>query len=203
MAVGLVVFISPLKLAPGGVYGIAIILHHIFDFPIGLSGIALDIPLLLLGTLILGPKFGVKTVVGIVSLSGFITLLEFAYGYDPLIAIMENNVLIPDPAANFILSLFGGVFVGVGLGIVFKARATSGGTDIIAMVFQRYFKYIPLGNMIIIVDSVIVLAALAVFKDWSIPLYSWFVIYVVGFTVDKVISGISRRKAVIVIVKVL
>jgi uncharacterized membrane-anchored protein YitT (DUF2179 family) len=56
-----------------------------------------------------------------------------------------------------------------------------------------------MGTMIIIVDSVIVLAALAVFKDWSIPLYSWFVIYVVGFTVDKVISGISRRKAVIVV----
>lgn len=199
MAVGLVVFISPLKLAPGGVYGIAIILHHIFDFPIGLSGIALDIPLLLLGTWILGPKFGVKTIVGIISLSGFITLLEFAYGYDPLIAIMENNVLIPDPAANFILSLFGGVFVGVGLGFVFKARATSGGTDIIAMVFKKYFKYIPMGTMIIIVDSIIVLVALAVFQDWSIPLYSWFVIYVVGFTVDKVISGISRRKAVIVV----
>ena len=55
MAVGLVVFISPLKLAPGGVYGIAIILLHIFDFPIGLSGFALDIPLLLLGIWILGP----------------------------------------------------------------------------------------------------------------------------------------------------
>ena len=69
MAIGYVVFVSPLKLAPGGVYGIAIILHHLFNFPIGLSGICLDLPLLLIGTLWLGPKFGLKTVVGIVSLS--------------------------------------------------------------------------------------------------------------------------------------
>ena len=60
MSIGFVVFISPLKLAPGGVYGIAIILHHVFNFPIGLSGICLDLPLLLIGTLWLGPKFGAK-----------------------------------------------------------------------------------------------------------------------------------------------
>ena len=65
MAVGFVIFISPLKLAPGGVYGIAIILHHLFNFPIGLSGICLDLPLLVIGTLWLGPKFGAKTLFGI------------------------------------------------------------------------------------------------------------------------------------------
>ena len=69
MAVGFVVFVSPLKLAPGGVYGIAIILHHHFNFPIGLSGICLDLPLLLIGTLALGPKFGAKTLIGIISLA--------------------------------------------------------------------------------------------------------------------------------------
>jgi uncharacterized membrane-anchored protein YitT (DUF2179 family) len=199
MAVGLVVFIAPLKLAPGGVYGIAIILHHLFEFPIGITGIALDIPLLIMGTLILGPKFGFKTVIGIVSLSGFITLLEFLYGYEPLIKLIVDNKIIPDPAANLIIALFGGVLVGLGLGLVFKARATSGGTDIVAMVLKKYFKHIPLGTMIMMVDSVIVLAALAIFKDWTIPLYSWFVIYVCGFTIDKVISGFAKRKAVLII----
>ncbi len=136
MAIGLVVFISPLRLAPGGVYGIAIILHHLFEFPIGWSGIALDIPLLIIGTLWLGPKFGLKTVIGIVSLSLSITLLEHLYGYDPLIT---------DPSADFIMALFGGVFIGVGLGLIFKTRATSGGTDIIATIISKYFKHIPLG----------------------------------------------------------
>lgn len=190
MAIALVVFVSPLKLAPGGVYGIAIILHHIFGFPIGWSGLALDIPLLMIGTLWLGPQFGMKTIVGIFSLSGFITLWEHIYGYEPL---------INDPSAYFILALCGGVLTGIGLGLIFRTRATSGGTDIIAMIISKYFKHVPLGTILIIVDSVIVLIALAVFKDWTIPLYSWLSIYATGVVVDKVISGFSSAKAVIIV----
>jgi uncharacterized membrane-anchored protein YitT (DUF2179 family) len=125
--------------------------------------------------------------------------MELMYGYEPLIQLIVNNKVVPDPAANLIIALFGGVLIGLGLGLVFKARATSGGTDIVAMVLKKYFKHIPLGTMIMIVDSVIVLAALAIFKDWTIPLYSWFVIYVCGFTIDKVISGFAKRKAVLII----
>lgn len=198
MSVGFVVFISPLKLAPGGVYGIAIILHHVFNFPIGLSGICLDLPLLLIGTLWLGPKFGVKTLVGVITLPAFISMWEKIYGYAPLIA-SASDPMVADPSATFILALFGGVLIGLGLGLIFKTRATSGGTDIIAMIIGKYVKHIPLGTLLIIVDSTIVLAALAVFKDWTIPLYSWLVIYVTGLVMDKVIAGFSSNKAVLII----
>ena len=198
MAVGIVVFITPLRLAPGGVYGIAIILHHLFGTPVGLMGICLDIPLLLLGFWILGAKFGAKTIVGIFSLAGFISLIEFVYGYAPLISL-SGNPAVADPAANLIISLFGGVIVGIGLGMIFRTRATSGGTDIIAMIIGKYIKHIPLGTILMIVDSIIVVLALVVFEDWTIPLYSWFVIYVTGFTIDKMISGFDRRKALFII----
>ena len=198
MSIGFVVFISPLKLAPGGVYGIAIILHHVFNFPIGLSGVCLDLPLLLIGTLWLGPKFGMKTLVGVITLPAFISLWEKIYGYAPLIAL-AGDPMTPDPSATFILALFGGVLVGLGLGLIFKTRATSGGTDIIAMIIGKYVKHVPLGTLLMIVDSTIVLAALAVFKDWTIPLYSWLVIYVTGIVMDKVIAGFSSNKAVLVI----
>jgi len=198
VAVGIVVFIAPLKLAPGGVYGIAIIMHHLFGWRLGLTGLGLEIPLLLLGTWLLGSKFGAKTVVGIISLAGFISLLEFVYGYEPLIS-MPGNSAIADPTANFIIALFGGVIVGVGLGLIFRTRATSGGTDIVAMIIAKYVKHIPLGTILMIVDSVIVLLALVVFESWTIPLYSWFVIYVTGFTIDKMISGFDRRKALFII----
>ena len=107
MSIGFVVFISPLKLAPGGVYGIAIILHHVFNFPIGLSGICLDLPLLLIGTLWLGPKFGAKTLVGVITLPAFISLWEKVYGYAPLIGL-PGDPMTPDPAAAFIVALCGG-----------------------------------------------------------------------------------------------
>ncbi|MDL2308921.1 YitT family protein [Bacteroidales bacterium OttesenSCG-928-B11] len=190
MAIGFVVFVSPLKLAPGGVYGIAIILHHLFGFPIGLSGITLEIPLFIIGTLWLGPKFGLKTIVGIISLSGFISLLEHFYGYDPLIA---------DPSAQFLIALFGGVFIGLGLGLVFKSRATSGGTDIIAMIVSKYFKHLPIGTVLICVDSFVVLFALIAFKDWSVPLYSLLVIYMTGVVADKVMAGFASAKVVMIV----
>lgn len=198
MSIGYVIFVSPLKLAPGGVYGIAIILHHLFNFPIGLSGICLDIPLLIIGTLWLGPKFGAKTVVGVITLPTFISLWEKIYGYEPLISL-PGQPMVPDPAANFIMALCGGVIIGVGLGLIFKTRATSGGTDIIAMILGKYLKHIPLGTLLIIVDSVVVLGALAAFKDWTIPLYSWLIIYVTGVVMDKVVAGFHSNKAVLII----
>lgn len=198
MSIGYVVFVSPLKLAPGGVYGIAIILHHLFNFPIGLSGLCLDLPLLLIGTLWLGPKFGAKTLVGIITLPTFISFWEKIYGYAPLIAL-PGQPMTPDPSASFILALCGGVIIGIGLGLIFKTRATSGGTDIIAMIIGKYLKHIPLGTILIFVDSTIVLIALAVFKDWTVPLYSWLVIYVTGIVMDKVIAGFHSNKAVLII----
>ena len=198
MSIGYVIFVSPLKLAPGGVYGIAIILHHLFNFPIGLSGICLDIPLLIIGTLWLGPKFGAKTIVGVITLPAFISLWEKIYGYAPLIAL-PGDPMTPDPAANFIVALCGGVIIGVGLGLIFKTRATSGGSDIIAMIIGKYVKHIPLGTILICVDSTIVLIALVAFKDWTVPLYSWLVIYVTGIVMDKVIAGFHGNKAVLII----
>ena len=190
MAVGYVVFVSPLKLAPGGVYGIAIILHHVFNFPIGLSGLCLDLPLLLIGTLWLGPKFGAKTVASVLALPAFISVLEYFYGYEPLVS---------DPSATVILVLFGSVLIGLGLGIIFKTRATSGGTDIIAMIIAKYVKHISVGKLVIIVDSTVVLLSLVAFNDWTIPLYSWLVIYIEGIIIDKVVAGGLSGKAVLII----
>ena len=198
MSIGYVVFVSPLKLAPGGVYGIAIILHHLFNFPIGLSGICLDIPLLVIGTLWLGPKFGAKTIVGGIKPPAFISLWEKIYGYEPLISL-PGQPMTPDPAANFIVALCGGVIIGIGLGLIFKTRATSGGSDIIAMIIAKYVKHIPLGTLLIIVDSTIVLAALVAFKDWTIPLYSWLIIYVTGIVMDRVIVGFHSNKVVLIV----
>jgi uncharacterized membrane-anchored protein YitT (DUF2179 family) len=188
MAAGLVIFISPFKLAPGGVYGIAITLHYLTDaLPIGLIALFMDIPLFIIGTLILGKKFGLKTLIGIFSLSGFTTLLENFYGYEPLVT-----------DDYFLASVFGGVLIGIGLGLIFKSRATSGGTDIIAMIINKYTR-IPVGTLIIYVDATIVLVGLIAFKDWRIPLYSWVTIFITGKIVDMMIEGIASEKAVYII----
>ncbi|MBN2262760.1 MAG: YitT family protein [Prolixibacteraceae bacterium] len=199
LALGFVYFISPHKIVPGGVYGIAIVVHHltkgVFSFwpdgiPIGLFGLVLNIPLTIAGIKILGPKFGVKTVTGFVLSSVFMDGITFMRP--------DGNLPLVD---DVLLScVFGGVLIGVGLGLIFKSRATSGGSDIVAMIFAKYTN-VPLGQLLIYVDSVIVLLGLAAFHDWKIPLYSWLVIYITGKAIDITLEGSNYHKALFIISK--
>lgn len=187
MATGFVLFISPYKLAPGGVYGVAIVIHHIFNLPIGAIGLLIDIPLTLIAIKILGPRFGVKTVIGFVLLSAWVSLLEFTWGYEPLV---ENDPLLS--------SIFGALLLGFGLGLIFRSKASSGGSDIVAMILSKYTR-LPVGQLLIAVDASIVLIALVVFDDWKIPLYSWIVIFITGKVIDAVIQGVNYEKTCIIV----
>jgi uncharacterized membrane-anchored protein YitT (DUF2179 family) len=199
LAVGYVFFVTPHKIVPGGVYGIAIVVHYLtkgmFEiwpngFPIGLFGLILNIPLTYAGIKILGPRFGIKTVVGFVLASVFIDGIAYLRpaGDAPLV----NDVLLS--------SVFAGVLIGVGLGLIFKSRATSGGSDIIAMIIAKYTR-LQLGKLMIYVDSAIVLIGLAAFKDWQIPLYSLVVIYITGRAIDMILEGAGYNKAMLIISK--
>lgn len=196
LAAGFVFFISPYKIVPGGVYGIAIVIHYLtkgmFEWapsglPIGMMGLIMNIPLTIIGIRILGPRFGVKTVVGFVLTSVFMDVITYLFGEAPLVT---GDALLS--------SIFGGVLVGLGLGLIFKSKATSGGSDIVAMILAKYTK-MPLGQLMIYVDSAIVLIGLLVFADWKIPLYSWIVIYVTGKTIDIVLQGMSVDKTLFII----
>ena len=196
LAAGFVFFISPYKIVPGGVYGIAIVIHYMTEgmlrwapsgFPIGMMGLILNIPLTIIGIRILGPRFGVKTVVGFVLTSVYMDLITFLFGEAPLVA---GDALLS--------SIFGGVLVGLGLGLIFKSKATSGGSDIVAMILAKYTK-LPLGQLMIYVDSAIVLIGFVVFADWKIPLYSWIVIYITGKTIDIVLQGMSVDKTLFIV----
>jgi uncharacterized membrane-anchored protein YitT (DUF2179 family) len=198
MAAGFVFFINPYNIVPGGVYGTGIVVHHLtkgmFTFwpdgiPIGLFGFVVNVPLTIIGIKILGPRFGVKTVVGFILTSVFMDGLTYLVGEDdPL--VLKDQILLS--------CIFGGVMVGFGLGLIFKSKATSGGSDIIAMIISKYTG-LPLGQLLIYVDSVIVLLGLIVFKDWKVPLYSWIVIFITGKVIDITMQGVSYDKALIII----
>lgn len=198
LAAGFVFFINPYNIVPGGVYGIGIVVHHltegVFSFwptgiPIGLFGLVLNVPLTIIGIKILGPRFGIKTVVGFVLTSIFMDFLTYFVGEtDPL--GLADDVLMA--------CVFGGVLIGFGLGLIFNSKATSGGSDIVAMIISKYTR-LPLGQLMIYVDSVIVLFGLVVFKDWKIPLYSWIVIFITGKVIDITMQGVSYDKMLLII----
>jgi uncharacterized membrane-anchored protein YitT (DUF2179 family) len=187
LAASFVLFITPYKIVPGGVYGISIVLHYMIGTPVGLVALCFDIPLTLLGIKFLGPRFGMKTVVGFSLTALFTDTITFLWGFEPLV---KGDALLS--------SIFGGVLAGLGLGLIFKAKATSGGSDIIAMILAKYLR-LPLGLLMIYVDSAIVIVGLLVFRDWKIPLYSWIVIYITGKVIDVVLEGISHDKSVFII----
>lgn len=199
LAAGFVYFITPHRIVPGGVYGIAIVVHYltkgVFSFwpdgiPIGLFGLILNIPLTWAGIKILGPKFGVKTITGFVLTSIFI---------DGITMLRQDGdaALVSDVLLSCV---FGGVLIGFGLGLIFKSRATSGGSDIIAMIIAKYTR-LPLGRLMIYVDSAIVLVGLAAFQEWAIPLYSWVVIFITGRAIDMTLEGADYNKALFIISK--
>lgn len=187
LATAFVFFITPYKIVPGGVYGISIILHFILGTPVGLMALCFDIPLTIIGIKILGPRFGVKTVIGFSLTAVFTDTMTWIWGFEPLV---KGDALLS--------SIFGGLLCGLGLGLIFKSKATSGGSDIVAAIIAKYTK-LPIGQLMIMVDSVIVLLALFVFGDWKIPLYSWIVIFITGKVIDGVLEGINYEKSLFII----
>lgn len=179
-ALSYVLFLAPYKIVPGGVYGISIVLHHVtkgmFSFlpeglPMGITAIFFNVPLLILAVKKLGLSSGPKTVVTFLLISFFTDGLSF-FLTDPL---LEND--------TFIAAFYGGAILGLGVTCVFRANSTSAGTDVLARVIAANSN-IKVSNMIIILDSLVVLLGLLAFQDWAVPLYSWFTIFVYGKVVE-------------------
>jgi len=198
LSLGFVLFINPYKIVPGGVYGISIVIHHstkgLFDLfpdgtPIGLVSACLDTILTIIGTKILGPRFGFKTVLGFISTAVFMDTLTAFIGEDDPLGLADDLLLA---------SVFGATIIGIGLASVFKSKATSGGSDIIAAVIAKY-THLPIGHLLIYVDSAIALLGLIAFSDWKIPLYSWLVIFITGKVVDMILEGAGHEKMLLII----
>ena len=188
LALGYAFFMTPYKITPGGIYGIAIVLHYKFNFKVGLSALCFNLPLTLIGLKLLGPRFGLKTFIGFTLTAVFTDGLVMLFGPDPF--QLQEDVLLA--------SIFGGVIMGVGVGLIFKARASSGGSDVISSILAKYTK-IPLGTLQMIVDSCIVVVGFIAFKDWKIPFYSWLTIFIMGKVIDIVMHGFTDDKSVFII----
>ena len=210
-AVGDVMFVNPYLLAPGGTYGLANVFNTLWPWKISYYAICMDIPLLLIGTWILGPRFGAKTVVSTVLIFAFTWLLETMWGYNPVIhggitdtpADIHNFVQIPHSDLFFVPDYFlntvvAGVIYGVAIGMVFRSGSTSGGSDIIAMIIHKYTK-LSLGTLVLIVDSIITMTSFVAFKQIRLPIYSIILIVVESKVIDLIVDGIKTYKTAFIV----
>ena len=206
-SVGAVALVEPYGFAPGGVYGLSIVFHHLFGWETEITALCMDIPLLIIGTIILGPKFGIKTLVCVLLVPFFMWILHKTYGYHSIIEpeiskdIMDQGITGVQALHLYknqlLAAIFGGVVYGIGLGLIFKSRATSGGSDIIAMIANKYF-HLSLGTCIIIIDGIITLSTVIAFGDWRLPMYSWIIIFIESKIIDMVVAGKAVKTVMII-----
>jgi uncharacterized membrane-anchored protein YitT (DUF2179 family) len=128
-----------------------------------------------------------KTITVFVSTAVFVDVLTLFHGYEQL--VLGDSLLA---------SIYGGVMIGIGVALIFRAKATNAGTDVVAKITTKYAR-IPIGTSIIMVDSVVVLIGLIAFGDWAVPLYSLITIFVYGKVVDLLQEGLSTDRAVFII----
>ncbi|MBR0123586.1 MAG: YitT family protein [Bacteroidales bacterium] len=201
-AVGDVMFVNPYRLAPGGTYGLANVFNTLWPWRISYYALCMDIPLLIIGTWVLGPRFGAKTVISTILISVFVWILESTWGYNPVIhdGLIENPApgelgFVPD---YFLNTLVAGLIYGLAIGLIFRAGATSGGSDIIAMLLNKGVKT-SLGTLVLIVDSTISLTTFIAFKQARLPIYSILLIAIESKIIDIVVDGIKSYKTVFII----
>lgn len=182
IAIGFNVFLLPNQVASGGVSGISTILHGLFGWNPGIVQYAFNIPLFIAGVLLLGKKFGIKSFIGTITLP-FIVLLTNSW--EP----WTDNPLLG--------ALFGGIVVGLGIGLVFKGNASTGGTDLLAQIITKYTG-LTLGTSVLLIDGIIAISAAVVF-DLEKGLYALIGLYVTTKTIDIIQLGFSQSKMVYII----
>lgn len=190
-AAGIAFFMAPARIAAGGVSGLAIIINALFGFPIGVTMLFLNIPLFLIGVKIFGKAYGVKTLVGIILLSVYVDLLNYFFPN------VKNIIDFTKGGNLFLAIIYGGLLVGLGVGMILKFGGSTGGTDIVAQIINKYLK-LSMGYSMIVVDFVIVSLAAIVF-GFEKALYAIITLYVIGVVINKVFEGVSYSRMVYII----
>lgn len=194
------IFLLPYKIAPGGITGIATVLFYITNskVPVGVIILILNVPLFLGGMKLIGKRFFLRTLVSTILLSVFIDIIE------PFSSRFVTSFLggFTDSSSNsnlLLYCIFGGVMMGVGLGIVFRAGSTTGGTDLAAQMVHRFVPRFTVGQILMVIDGLVVVFAAIAFKSFLLGLYAIVTIYISSKVIDTVLEGVDYAKAVFII----
>ncbi|MBQ0056764.1 MAG: YitT family protein [Bacteroidales bacterium] len=216
MAAGYVFFINPYNIVPGGVYGTSIVLHNLMpNIQVGTFGYMFDIPLLILSAILLGAKLGSRTLAASMMTPAIMNFISYlAYPTEAALEALDPAQLIGgalDMRQHLMLTcLIGSVMIGLGCGIVVRCQATTGGSDIIAMIMQKYLK-IRFSNAILMVDGMVVafgfmVIGLGLFTDNGsshegclLSFYSLISIWLISRVIARTISGTKDDKLLFII----
>ena len=185
-ALGLDLFLVPNRIAAGGISGVATILFHVTQIPVGASMLVMNAILFIIGFYILGKGFGIKTLLASIFLSVFVDL--FAY----LIPVQKLS------SDLLIAVIFGDLLTGIGMAIIFNRNASTGGTDIIARILS-HFANINIGRALLLIDFSIAAIAGIVLRSVDVGMYSLLAVLINCFTIDAFIDTLNISKKVLIL----
>ena len=185
-AVGISLFLDPNDLAPGGVSGIAIIINHFWQpVNVGIIIVILNIPIMIIGVIKFGFRFLFSSIYAVAVSSAAMEILSRTVG-----AVTDDKLLA---------AVAGGALQAIGIGMVFRAGATTGGTDIIVRVLRQKFRYLKTGTLFMFIDGVIIVVSGIVFKDLNVALYAALALTVYMAVFNAVLYGGDSARLVYII----
>lgn len=184
-ALGIYNFAAQAEFAPGGLTGIAIIINHYTRFPIGTVALVLNIPIILLTFRLLGRRFLLRSLQTVLVNTLFLDLIC------PLLPVYQGDHLLA--------ALFAGVLVGIGLALIYQNKSSTAGSDLVIMALRKKRPHLSLGQITLLVDSLVILAGGAIFRQINAVLYGFIYSAVLTLVIDKIMFGFVSGKLVMII----
>lgn len=178
-------FLIPNHFLSGGITGIAIIFHYLFDLPIGIQNIVFNIPILYIAYHFFGKTYFINTILGTFLYSTFIDLTSFLTPLTPL----HNNPMLS--------AIVAGVVSGIGFGLILRASANTGGADVVAALIRKLYSY-NIGTMIFALNCLIVLCGLVLFS-FEAAIYTLIYMYIMGEVDNRIVTGFNKRKSIMIV----
>ena len=178
VAIGWTAFIIPAQITGGGVTGISALIYYSTGFPVGVSFLIMNILLVVFAIKILGVGFGIKTIYSVIVLSLFFS-------------IFQQIITEPIIKEGFMSSVIGGGLAGTGIGLIFSQGGSTGGTDIIAMIINKYRNISP-GRLILFIDVIIISSSYLLFHSLEKIVYGFVTMGVSAYAIDLSLSGIKK-----------
>lgn len=187
MALGWTAFLIPNELLGGGVTGIGTLIYWTTGLPVAVTFLAVNVILLIIGIRILGFGFGIKTIFSIVVTSG-------------LFAVLQYYIREPFVTDRFMAAIIGGIMGGAGIGIVFTQGGSTGGTDIVAMIINKY-RNISYGKVILALDVVIISSSFLIFRSIETLVHGFVIMAVASYVIDLILTGNKQSVQIFVFSK--
>jgi uncharacterized membrane-anchored protein YitT (DUF2179 family) len=186
-AVAWTAFLIPAKITGGGITGVSTLIFYASGFPLGISYLIINSILILFAIKILGRDFGVKTVFSVIVMSA-------------LFSVLQQYITKPIVNDTFLSTVLGGILGGAGIGIVFSQGGSTGGTDIVAMIINKYRNISP-GRIILYIDVFIIASSYLIFQSIEKIVYGYVAMGITSYTIDLLFTGSKQSVQIFIFSK--